>query len=453
MRARLPRTAVVPNRRCLLRSAVVAPGAALVAACGPLRQPSTQSRAALTGRLEFWQWGVSYEVGFAKLADAFNARTQGVTVVPSRPDGYDDKIKVTTAAGSGGPDVYMMRGPNVKQYAHDGLAIDLGSLVSKDRRASGDFGTFQKAFYDWYHYQGKLVGVPWDFSTISVAYNVRMMEAAGLKPPAELGDGWSWATLAEYARRLTRLDASPPRYGADAASGIETGWYNWVTANGGDYWSADFKQCLIASPQAIEAAEAYLDVPARQGTAAPRAWVTEQTRGLPHRANVLTNGLVAMQTAGDWFFGWYDRAADFKWDVAPVPLSPRTRKTGSIANFRGMVIAPTATNRELAWSWITYLATREVQDQVPALMGELPARIDSIEQVYLNPQKSPSPPHRRLLKASVEATRPLPGHPTIAWSNVSGTTNGPLNNAYDGKRPVREAMMEVQSQLQAMLRG
>jgi len=181
--------------------------------------------------------------------------------------------------------------------------------------------------------------------------------------------------------------------------------------------------------------------------------VSEQTRGLPHRAHLLINGLVAMQTVGDWFFGWYDRAPDFKWDVAPVPLAPRTKKTGSIANFRGMVIAPTAKNRELAWAWITYLATREVQDQVPALMGELPARLDSIEQVYLNPQKAPSPPHRRLLKAAVDATRPLPGHPTVAWPDIASTTDKFLNDAYDGKRLVREALTEIQSQLQALVKG
>ena len=438
------------SRRALLGAGAAGAGAAALAACGAPPAAEQQPAAGkLTGAIEFWQWGVSYVEGFDKLAAEFNEGAGGARVNPSRPEGYDDKLKVTIAAGSGAPDVYLVRGNTYKQWAQDGLVVDLTGYATRDKAAAADLKTMHKVFYDYYHHNGKLQGIPWDFSTISVAYNLDLLEARGLKSPAELGDTWTWETLAEYAKRLTPGDGS--RYGVDASPGIETGYYNWVVANGGNFWSEDYTTCTVNSPQFAEACEAYLALAHRLQVSPPRAWTTEQTRGLPHRANLLTNGLVAMQTAGDWFFGWYDRAASLRWDVAPMPYAPRTKKTGSIANFRGLGVAPTAQNRDLAWAWIAFLIRREVQDRVPALMGEVPARMDSIDQVYLNPAKSPTPKSRRVLKAAIDATYPMPAHPLVPWGDVNGTANA-LQDVYDGKRQVKEALAEIQEKLTAMIR-
>jgi multiple sugar transport system substrate-binding protein len=441
----------VATRRRLLGGGTAGAGALALAACGG----STAERGAgapaqaLAGTLEFWQWGVSYVDGFDKLAAEFNQKHAGARVNHTRPEGYDDKLKVTIAAGSGAPDVYLVRGNTYKQWAQDGLVIDLSAYASRDKAAAADLKTMHKVFLDYYHHNGKLQGIPWDFSTISVAYNLEFIEARGLKPPAELGDRWTWETFADYAKRLTPGDGS--RYGVDASPGIETGYYNWVVANGGSFWSADYQTCTVNSPQFAEACEAYMALAHRLQVSPPRPWTSEQTRGLPHRANMLTNGLVAMQTAGDWFFGWYDRAPSLRWDAVPMPFAPRTKKTGSIANFRGLGVSPTAQNRDLAWAWIAFLITREVQDRVPALMGEVPARLDSIEQVYLNPARSPTPKSRRLLKAAIDATYPLPAHPLIAWGDITGTANA-LEQAYDGRRAVKEVLAEIQEKLTALIR-
>jgi ABC-type glycerol-3-phosphate transport system substrate-binding protein len=181
-----------------------------------------------------------------------------------------------------------------------------------------------------------------------------------------------------------------------------------------------------------------------------RAWTTEKTTGQPNKTVLLTNGLVAMQTLGDWYFPSLDAAKGTRWDAVPMPYAPRTKKTGSIANLRGLVIPPTSQQRELGWAWIAYLLTREVQDRIPSLMGEVPARTDSIDQVYLNPAKLPTPKSRKLLKVALDATVPYPAHPTIAWADVNGALNT-LNDVYDGKREAREVLAEIQQKLTALL--
>ena len=439
------------TRRKLLTGSLGLAGAAGLAACGAQGGEAQPAAAKLAGTIEFWQWGVSYEEGFSKLTAEFNEKHPGVKVNHTRPEGYDDKIKVTVAAGSGAPDVYLMRGNVFKQWAQDGIAIDITQFAARDKAATADLKAMHKGFYDYYHHNGKLQGAPWDFSTIGVAYSTEAMDARGLKHPADLGTAWDWNTFADYAKRLTPGDGN--KYGVDATPGIETGFYNWVVANGGDYWSEDYKRCTVNTPQFIEACEAYFSVATRLNASPPRPWVTTNVTGLPHRANLLTNGNVMMQTVGDWFFVWYERAAQtgFKWDIAPMPYSPRTKKTGSIANYRGLSMSPTIQNKELGWAWISWLLKREVQDRVPSLMGELPARLDSIEQVYLNPAKSPSPKSRKLLKAAVDGTKPLPAHPLLAYADINSATNALQADAYDGKKNVKEAVEEIQTKLTALL--
>src|SRR5687767_15365091 len=162
---RLPESRV--RRSCTRRAMIglTTSAGVLVAACGAPQAAteSAPSRAATTGAIEFWHWGVSYEGGFQKLADEFNDKHPGATVNRTMPAGYDDKIQVTIAADSGGPDTYMQRGPQHKQWSHGGLAIDLTSYLSRDKTTAASVAKMHKVFTDFYHHEGKLYGVPWDF--------------------------------------------------------------------------------------------------------------------------------------------------------------------------------------------------------------------------------------------------------------------------------------------------
>jgi multiple sugar transport system substrate-binding protein len=355
------------------------------------------------------------------------------------------------AAGTGGPDVYLITGPNYKKWAHDGLGADVTGYVTRDKAAAADLRSMLKATLDFYTTgNGKMQGVPWDLSTISVAYNLEEIERRGLKPPAEPGAQWDWTAFLDYAKRLTPGDGS--RYGVNADPGIERGWYNWVVANGGRIFSDDFSRCTINTPEAVDALDAYMGVANKLHAAPPLDWLSQQSQGQPHAAYQLINGLVNMQTEGDWFFGWYGKVPGFRWDVAPMPVSPKTKKTASVANMRGVVLSPIAQNRDLAWAWIARMMSRQVQDRIPALMGEVPARNDSIDQVYLNPEKSPTPKSRRLLKAAIDATVPLPGHPLLPWNGDGGVnTTANVNDVYEGRKEAKAALADVQDKMNALI--
>lgn len=429
---------------CRWRAGVVGALAGAGCATGPTPTPAPR----LTGTLEFWQNATGAVDGFNKFGGEFAEKHPGVNVVQTQSGDIDNKIKVAVAAGSGGPDVYLMRGNNQKQWANTGLTIDVTEFVTRDNAAAASLKASHKTLYDYYHHNGKLHGLPFDFSAIVVAYNADAIEAQGLKLPSELGDKWDWATFTDYAKRLTPGDGS--KYGVEAALGVESGYYNWVVANGGNVWSADFKTCTVNTPVFQEAVEQYMALANRFAYSPPRAWTTEKNTGQPSRAALLSNGLVSMQTLGDWYFPFLDSVKGLRWDAVPMPYAPRTKKTGSIANLRGLPMPPTTQNRDLGWDFMAHLLIREVQDRIPSLMGEVPTRTDSIEQVYLNPAKLPIPKSRKLLKNALDATVPYPAHPTIPWTDVNAILNT-LNDVYDGKREARNVLIEIQEKLTALL--
>jgi ABC-type glycerol-3-phosphate transport system substrate-binding protein len=124
------------SRRSMLLAGAAGAGSVALAACGG--QPGAEPQATsskVTGTLSFWHWGITYIDGFDKLTAEFGEKQNGAKVTRDMPDGVDDKIKVTIAAGSGAPDVYLMRGPNHKQWSHDGLTVDLTQFSSKDKTA------------------------------------------------------------------------------------------------------------------------------------------------------------------------------------------------------------------------------------------------------------------------------------------------------------------------------
>jgi len=425
-------------------------GAVALAACGGQAAPASGPSTKVAGSIEFWHWGVTYNDGYETLVKEFQEKNPGVTINRKQTDQDQTQIPVTVAAGSGGPDVYMMRGPNFRSWANSGLTGDVTSYLARDKQASADYKTALKPVQEFYVLNGKTFGLPWDLSTISVAFNLEQLDRLGLKSPADLGTGWDWNQFMEYSKRLNPGDGT--KYAVDTDWGSERGWFNWTTANGGKLWSDDYKTITVNTAENFEAMDAFFGVASRLKAAPPRDWIAAQTQGLPHAAYRLINGIVFMQQAGDWFFPWYLKESNFRWDVAPIPFAQRTKKTGSAANLRGSTLAPTAQNKDLGWAWMSYLLRRDVQDRIPQMMGEVPARADSIDAVYLNTSKLPQPKSRKLLKASLDATAPLPSHPLIAPPDLSGAL-GLVNDIYDGKRQTRDVLTEIQDKLTALLKA
>lgn len=438
------------TRRGMLGSAVAAGGVVALAACGQAAggpQPSTGG-GSVKGSALFWQWSTVYVDGFQALVNEYNDKKTGVTVnfdpgVVSA--GSTDYWQKTTAALAGGvgPDVFLMN-TNARTWASQGLLRPIDDLVKKDKAAAEAFQAANKAFQPWYDMNGKQMGWPWDYSTIVTIYNVGHLRDAGLKMPAELGDKWDWATYRDYAQKLNRPGT---RWGTYTDPGYETGWLNFVRANGGDYFTEDRKKCILGSPQAIEAMEFVVGIVVKDRFQPTRVEASANNGKVP----MFVNGQFSMGTFGDWSMADITKQAssNLEWDIAPIPL--KNGKTGSSANLRGLVINQQSKNVDQSFDFMKFLLTKPVQDRIPKLFGEVPARLDSANDVYTNPEKGGNPKGRASLKPSIQATKALPAADKTQPGDFHALSTALVNDAWDGKIAVKEAMTQAQEQVTALL--
>ena len=439
-----------PTRRTVLHGTVLGGAAAALAACGQSPAPASQPAASgqVKGNITFWQWGAGYVDGFNEIVKDFNAASTGVTVafdagvVSAGSTNYWDKL-TASLAGNVGPDVFLMN-TNARTWSTQGLLRPVDDLVRKDKVAQEQNGTTLKAFPEWYAVGGKQMGWAWDYSTIITAFNMAHLREAGLKPPSELAEKWDWAAFREYGQKLNRPGS---RWGTLAEPGYETGWLNFVRANGGDFFSDDRKKCVLGSPQVVEAMEYLVALVQKDRYAPTRADVTAATS----KVDMFVNGQLAMGTYGDWSMTDFVKkaGANLEWDIAPVPY--KNGKTGNSANLRGMVINVQTKAEAAAFEFMKFSLTKPVQDRIPRLFGEVPARLDSANEVYANPDKAGPPKGRASLKPAILATKALPALDRIPPADFHNIASALINDAWDGKIAVREAMTQAESQINALI--
>jgi multiple sugar transport system substrate-binding protein len=441
------------TRRRALQAAVTsaaAGGVVALAACGqaPAATEQASTGGSAKGSALFWQWGAGYVDGFQALVNEYNDKKTGVTinfdpgVVSAGSVNYWDKLTAAIAGGVA-PDLFLMN-TNARTWASQGLMRPLDDLIKKDKTASEQNQSTNKAFQLWYDLNGKQMGWPWDYSTIVTIYNVGHLKDQGLKLPADLGDKWDWATYREYAQKLNKPGV---RWGTYTDPGYETGWLNFVRANGGDYFTDDRKKCVLGSPQVIEAMEFVVGIVVKDRYQPNRLEATTNIGKVP----MFVNGLISMGTFGDWNMTDITKqgSSNLEWDVAPVPF--KNGKTGNSANLRSVVVNAQSKNVDQAFDFMKFLVTKPVQDRIPKLFGEVPARLDSANDVYANPEKGGPPKGRASLKPAILATKALPAADKTAPADFHALSTALINDAWDGKIAVKDAMTQAQEQVNALL--
>jgi multiple sugar transport system substrate-binding protein len=407
--------------------------------------------AAHANAVDFWQWGSGYVPGFDTLVKAYAAANPGKQVVASNPSSYWNKVVATLASGTG-PDVFLMNNVNFKQYAKNGSVADLSSYLNADKTASANIKPMLAAAQDWYQYHGKAMGVPWDYSTGVVSYNLDQFRAASLTPPADLGKQWTWSTMRDYATKLTQKQGNTEtRSGIWVYNGLENGWYTFAVASGAQFFNANLDQCTISSPEATAGLE-FLVSMMKDGTAAPQSYqdVALKANNSDDNGEIFTHGATSMMLDGDWMFTAYEKVKSLSWDSTIFPYAP-SGKTANTSNLRGLVMNPAAKQKDQAWAWMAYLMTPDVQNQIPQLLGEVPANNDSAKTYYFDPAKGGPPPGRKSLGPDLDATTPLPASDLVAWGDISNAASKWVGKVYTFSLAPADALKQLQDEINGMI--
>jgi multiple sugar transport system substrate-binding protein len=334
--------------------------------------------------LQYWLWDSNQQPAYQKCATAFTAANPDISIKISQKGWADYWNSLTTGFVSGtAPDVFTNHLAYFPEYAANNQLVDIAPLIAKDKVATNIYFAGLK---DLWGKGGKQYGLPKDWDTIAVFYNVDLLKKAGLTPSQLSNLTWNPKDGGTWQQAIAKLTfdkagnnglspkfdkASVAQYGFETSFGpnfngqsqwsflaATTGWkynngvfgtkYNYNDPRFAEtiQWMADLnlKYGLIPS---------YQDVQASGGDSLFRA------------------GKVAMVTDGSWMISDYSKVG-FKVAVLPLPKGPNGLR---MSMFNGLAdsIWTGSKNQDASWKWVKYLASASCQNTIGEAGAVFPA--------------------------------------------------------------------------------
>ncbi len=346
----------------------------------------------------------------------------------------DQKFAILVAAGES-PDVCDMSTGQGASFIANGDFLDLRPWFQRTSRTA--LSMYAKPVLNGLtDPEGRLIAYPVSVYPIVTFYNLDLLHAAGLTPPAELGPGWTWDALAEYGRKLTKdhnADGVTDTWGIDRISSRP---YIQVAQAGGLYFDREMlptSSRLMSQPvvQAIEFLERII-VKDR----------TSQAPNTPNRASTyLPTGNAAISTVdGPGVIGTHLRGVPFEWDISLQPTGPSSNASAIfLSSFQ---ISRHSAHPDAAWAWVDYIAGREESQQAFAkITGRVPV-LPSIARKY-NTVADNLPKNWSAFFTQMSQPDNITGYGVVGDRRITSVVNGAFDRVWSGQIPALTALKEA----------
>ncbi len=216
--------------------------------------PSQQPHSPLSGAtvtIQFWhaQTDIDAKV-MQNLVDKFNATHPGIVVQASSGGTTTGDLmpKVTAAIAAGTyPDIAYIYGSFAANIAKSGKTVNLASQVNQPGFNWSDFYPASKQIISP---GGQVIGFPALIDNLSVIYNKKIFQAAGIPYPSP---EWTWDDFRTTAKELT--NPATHIYGVNypITGDLDTVWrfFPGLWQYGGQILSSDQKQALFNSQAGV----------------------------------------------------------------------------------------------------------------------------------------------------------------------------------------------------------
>jgi multiple sugar transport system substrate-binding protein len=253
---------------------------------------------------------------------------------------------LTEIAGGNAPDTAWVDSGLVQDLASRGALINLDGYLAGSKVVNPD--DYVEGFRNGASFQESMYGLPFEGETTGLFYRTDLFQQAGIEGPPQ-----TWDEFEADAAKLTQ--PAQNQYGV-AMFSTEAAYYfyPWLWQAGGDVLTPDGQHMALDSPEAIRAAEFYVDLARKY--APPDYLPSDSWNGRV----TFASGKAAMYIAGNWFAG--NTIAEFpdiegKWASAPLPKGP----AGCATTVAGdtLVVLGNTQQRDAAWLWIEFLSRPE----------------------------------------------------------------------------------------------
>jgi multiple sugar transport system substrate-binding protein len=337
------------DRRGLLRAAgagatALGLGSAL-ASCGSDKESGTVT-------LTWWDYFTldNFQPAFTRLIKDIEAEVPGVRIERRTFPFADLERQITLGAVSGDlPDIAIVDNVSMNSLAGSGLLADLTERVE----AWGQADRYYKGPWDGCQVDGRSLGIPNNSNCLALYYNTRVLDSAGVEPPA------TWEQLADTAQRLT----SGERFGlAMSAIRTEEGVFQFLPF----LWQAGGDLETFATYGAT--ALAFLDDLVAKGSLSDQCvgWTQQDVNAR------FVNGRAAMQINGPWQLPAIKKT-DVEYGVVALP---RDKEAATCLGGENWVVMASSDHQDKAWQVLEYTQRPSVLVPYLVALGNLPARKD-----------------------------------------------------------------------------
>ncbi|MBE2225174.1 MAG: sugar ABC transporter substrate-binding protein [Anaerolineae bacterium] len=366
---------------------------------------------------------------YQELVAAFNGRQEAVHVelthVPS-PQEYRTRLVTEFAAGTP-PDVTLMNYRRYASFAANDMLTPLGSFLAESEIISLE--DFYPAATDAFMWQGELMCIPQNISSLVVYYNADLFDAAGLPYP---GDRWTWAEFVQTAVSLTQdtdNDGTIDQYGL----GIEPSLFRlapFVWQNNAPIVDDDVNptRLTLTRPPSLEALQWFTDLHNVHGVVPGR--VEEASQDSESR---FLAGTTAMYLNSRRGVPTYREIDTFTWDVAPLP---NYKTSAGILHSDAYCLSETTANKEASWQFIEFANSVEGQTIIASSGRTVPSLIAVAESdAFLDPSQPPA--RAQVYLANTDALYRVPVIST--WQEIENVADEEIERAFYGDITAEEA--------------
>lgn len=376
------------SRREFLRMTGVALSAGVLAACAPQTTQSTapagaegqeaasqaeekvsQAEAPPQEQIAIRYGRHDPGMGTNATIDRFMEEHPHITIEMEQIADYLTKIPALAAAGTL-PDVVRSWEAMLFEMVAAGQFIPLDSYIA----TAPDFNPedFYQQVYDYPVVEGKRYGINDVIATHVTFYNVDLFDQNEVEYPDP--ESFTWDDFEEKARAIS--DPDNQIWGSET---IPVGWHYYtlkqVWQNNGDFFSPDYKTCIIDQPEAIEAVQFWADL-LLDGNVMPSPSQIAGIGGGEVAAELLGAGKIGMQRMGSWITGDLINN-DIRFNVVHEPSKQRR---ATIAHGGLNAITTTSEHKDEAWLWINAVTgTQGIYDY--ATDGKFPAARRSTNEI------------------------------------------------------------------------
>ena len=341
------------TRRNLLRTAALATASGVLAACGSDPVATVPADGVPRGKISVWLHQTkSYDKVFTPLLRSYMQEFGGVDITPLYvPVAQLDAKLLTAFAGDVPPDLFKIGGWTIPGHARKGR---LAPIIPKAMGVADEKALIQD--YDPHaigslSYEGKVYGVPIDYTICYLYYRRDRFIEAGLdpdKPPT------TWEEVAEYSKRLTSADGK--KVGLQWILGNP----QWtlmqllalVKGKGGSILSPDAGKATLATDAGVEALRYYGSL----GNAKLSNPLSGFGLFATGEAAMLVSGLFAM----DLFPTLNPKLTFGKvFDIAPMPRWDAGQPVAPAYTW-GWAVAKQSKLPYTAWHFVDYLQRQDV---------------------------------------------------------------------------------------------